>query len=53
MNDERAIEILGKVIDLLRAEGVQVDSPYDVENFFDDVGSHSQMFATGRFETEE
>jgi hypothetical protein len=42
-------EILGKIIDLMRAEGLDIDSPYDVENFFEDHGSHSDMFETGRF----
>jgi hypothetical protein len=42
-------EILGKIIDLMRAEGLDIDSPYDVENFFTDYGSHNDMFETGRF----
>lgn len=42
-------ETLGKIIDLMRAEGLDIDSPYDVTNFFEDYGSHSDMFETGRF----
>ena len=49
MSDKR-IEILGKIIDLLREEGVEVTSPYDIENFFEDLdGLHSSCFNTGRF----
>ena len=44
--------LLGKVIDLMRAEGLEVESSYDVENFFEDHGSHTNMFDTGRFSTE-
>jgi hypothetical protein len=42
-------EILGKIIDLMREEGLDIDSPYDVQNFFFDYGSHSDMSETGRF----
>ncbi len=43
------IEILGKIIDLMRECGLDIESPYDVSNFFEDFGSHSHMFETGRF----
>jgi hypothetical protein len=45
--------ILGKIIDLLREEGVKIDSPYDFENFMADHASHSNLFATKRFKEEE
>ena len=51
--DKEKIEIMGKVIDLLRTEGLEIDSPYDVENFFEDYGSHSSQFDTGRFVRED
>lgn len=47
---EMAIEILGKLIDLLRSEGVNIDDPYDFENFIEDNASHSNLFKTGRFD---
>lgn len=46
-------EILGKIIDLMRTEGLEIDSPYDIENFFEDYGSHSDMWDTGRFSNED
>lgn len=48
-SEEEMIEILGKIIDLLRSEGIAVDSPYDLENFMEDWGNHSNQFDTGRF----
>ncbi len=54
MKHKRAIEILGKIIDLMRAEGIKIESPYDVENFFCDYGeSHTYLVETGRFKHEE
>lgn len=41
--------ILGKIIDLMRAEGVKLDDPYDFENFISDHAKHSDLFATGKF----
>jgi hypothetical protein len=52
MNNKQQLRIMGLVIDLLRKEGMKIESPYDVENFFDNM-SHSAMFETGRFPTEE
>jgi hypothetical protein len=43
-------KMLGKIIDLMRDNGYAIDSPYDLENFFEDFGSHSDMFDTGRFD---
>ena len=51
MNDEQ-LRILGLVIDLLRKEGMEIESPYDVENFFGNM-SHSAMFETRRFPRED
>ena len=48
---ERKKAVLLKVIALLRAEGVKMDSPYDFENFFE--VSHSELFATGGFKMED
>jgi len=52
MNHDEQLRIMGEVIDLLRKEGVKIESPYDVENFFGNM-SHSLMFETGRFPREE
>ena len=49
MTEKAKNELLGKIIDLMRAEGLEVKTPYDVEKFFEDHGSHSDMFKTGRF----
>lgn len=46
-------EILGKVIDLLRENGVEMDSPYDFENWVFDNATHTQLFATGKFKRED
>lgn len=46
---DKKLEVLGKIIDLMRAEGIKVDNPYDFENFIEDNASHSDLFATGRF----
>lgn len=53
MNKEKAIEILGKIIEMMRAAGEKMDSPYDFENFVADYGSHSNLFATGKFKVED
>jgi len=45
-------EIVGKLVDLLRAEGVTIESQYDFENFIEDNCSHSQLKETGRFPVE-
>ncbi len=50
MDKTQANEVLGKVIDLMKAEGVVVESPYDISNFFEDHGSHTNMFETHRFD---
>jgi len=42
-------EIVGKLVDLLRSEGVAIESQYDFENFIEDNCSHSQLAETGRF----
>jgi hypothetical protein len=49
MSGAKTIEVLGKVIDLLRAEGVKIDDPYDFENFMDENARHFQLFKTKRF----
>lgn len=46
-------EILGRIIDTMRECGLEIESPYDVSNFFEDFGSHSDMFETGRFDEDE
>ena len=51
--EKRMIEIAGKIIDLMRSEGIAVDSPYDLENFVEDYCSHSQLKETGRFQSED
>lgn len=43
------VKIMGKVIDLLRSEGININSPYDSENFFAEFECHSKLFSTGRF----
>ena len=46
-------EILGKIIDLLRENGVVVDSPYDFENWIEDHANHFELFKTKRFVTDD
>jgi len=45
--------LLGKIIDLMRKEGVKVDSPYDFENWFEDNANHTELFKTGKFKQDE
>lgn len=49
MNKAKQNKILAEIVDVLRANGVKVDSAYDVENFFEDYMSHSDLFDCGRF----
>ena len=55
MNKEKQIRILAAIVDVLRANGVKVDSPYDVKNFFADYCGYSALFECGKFkvDTEE
>jgi hypothetical protein len=50
MTPAAARTVLTKIINVMRNYGMRIDSPYDVENFIGDWGSHSQMFETGCFE---
>ncbi len=43
-------ELLKKFIELLRNNGVEINSPYDVDNWIEDNISHSKMFETGLFQ---
>jgi hypothetical protein len=45
------IELLGKIIDLMRAEGMTVNDPYDFENLMEEA-THSNLYSTGRFKKE-
>lgn len=49
----RARYLVTGLIDFLRVNGVKIDSPYDFENFIEDNCSHTQLFATGRFDEED
>lgn len=49
---DKSVELLGKVVDLLRENGIRIDSPYDVDNFFEDCASHEKLMKTGRFKTD-
>lgn len=49
MSRKKNIKILGKIVDLLRKNGFEIESPYDVTNFFEDHCSHENLFDTGRF----
>jgi hypothetical protein len=40
------------LIEYLRSQGVDMDSPYDLENFIADHCSHSQLFECGAFPDE-
>lgn len=53
MNKTRQNKILAEIVDVLRANGVKVDSPYDVENFFTDYMNHSDLFDCGKFVDED
>jgi hypothetical protein len=44
------VKVLGKIIDLLRDEGIDIRTPYDLSNWFEDNTSHSEQFKTGRFD---
>lgn len=53
-NQAEIVRVLGKVIDLMRAEGLKIESEYDFENFMTDHGcEHSILRKTGRFEDSE
>ncbi len=41
-----------KLILLLKENGVNVESPYDVENWWEDNFSHTEAFKTGLFKEE-
>jgi hypothetical protein len=43
------IELLKVVVELLRANGVKIKSPYDLENWIEDNVTHSRLFKTGLF----
>lgn len=47
--EQRNIEILSVLIDILRLAGEEIESPYDVENWLFDNTSHTAMFKTGKF----
>ena len=49
MNKSDVLRILSQIVEVLRVNGVIVDSPYDVENFFVDYGQHSNYLETGCF----
>ena len=34
-------DLLGKIVDLMRASGWKIESPYDFENFMEDHSSHT------------
>ena len=45
------IVVLGKIVDLMRATGVNINSLHDFDNWMEDHADHQQLFATGRFKT--
>ena len=41
---KQAQYVLECMITAMQKHGFKVESPYDVENFFDDYGSHTNIF---------
>jgi hypothetical protein len=53
MDEDENIKIAAEVIELLRSRGVDVTSPYDVENWVEEyLTNHSNLFKTGQFKME-
>lgn len=44
------LDTLSKIIDILREQGVTIDSPYDFENFFTDNATHTNLMRTHKFD---
>ncbi len=54
VTEEKNLAIAGLVIDILRENGIVQNNPYDVENWATEwLTNHSNLFATGKFKTEE
>lgn len=53
MDHDVVIDILGKMVEILRDEGVECDSPYDFTNFIDEHAGHDNLFETEKFEVED
>jgi hypothetical protein len=51
INTKIAIKIIKEIIILLEKNGIEIDSPYDLENFAQDyLCDHSLIIKTGKFE---
>ena len=50
MTDEKAVNIIKQVIEILEKEGLVIDSPYELELFAEKyLCNHSLIFKTGKF----
>jgi hypothetical protein len=50
INNKIAIKIIKEIIEVLKKNGIEIDSPYDLENFAQDyLCNHSLIFKTGKF----
>jgi len=53
MTKQENIKIAGEVINLLRKNGIVIESPYDVENWAEEwLTNHSNLFETKMFKEE-
>lgn len=51
MSEKENIKIAAEIIKLLRKSGVNVESPYEVENWAEEfLTNHSNLFATKEFD---
>lgn len=51
MSESESNQLLGKIIDMMRENGVKLVTPYDFQNWmYDNAKSHSKLFDTGRFD---
>lgn len=54
MTYKLVIKIISEIIDVLEKNGVEIKSPYDLENFAQDyLCDHSYIFATRRFDEDD
>lgn len=49
MNKELQYKILREIVEVFRKNGINIESPYDIENFMTDYGTHEDFFLNGCF----
>lgn len=52
-DEDKARACLSEIIEVLRNHQIDMDTPYDFDNFISDYCSHSQLFKTGMFQSGE